>query len=39
MGRGFKEFEDLFYVLLKRYEQMKSQQNNEKNNNILNIMI
>ena len=33
MGRGFKEFEDLFYVLLKRYEQMKSQQNNEKNNN------
>ena len=33
MGRGFKEFEDLFYVLLKRYEQMKTQQNNEKNNN------
>ena len=33
MGRGFKEFEDLFYVLLKRYEQMKSQQNNEKKNN------
>ena len=33
MGRGFKEFEDLFYVLLKRYEQMKSGQNNEKNNN------
>ena len=33
MGRGFKEFEDLFYVLLKRYEQMKSQQNTEKNNN------
>ena len=33
MGRGFKEFEDLFYVLLKRYEQMKSQQNSDKNNN------
>ena len=33
MGRGFKEFEDLFYVLLKRYEQMKSMPNNEKNNN------
>ena len=33
MGRGFKEFEDLFYVLLKRYEQMKSGPNNEKNNN------
>ena len=33
MGKGFKEFEDLFYVLLKRYEQMKTVQNNEKNNN------
>ena len=33
MGRGFKEFEDLFYVLLKRYEQMKTQQNSDKNNN------
>ena len=33
MGRGSKEFEDLFYVLLKRYEQMKSQQNSDKNNN------
>lgn len=33
MGRGFKEFEDLFYVLLKRYEQMKPQPNNDMNNN------
>ena len=32
MSKGFKEFEELFYVLLKRYEQMKSAQNTEKNN-------
>ena len=33
MSRGFKEFEELFYVFLKKYEQMKSAQNTEKNNN------
>ena len=33
MSKGFKEFEELFYVLLKKYEQMKSLQNTEKNNN------
>ena len=33
MSKGFKEFEELFYVLLKKYEQMKSAQNTEKNNN------
>ena len=32
MSKGFKEFEELFYVLLKRYEQMKSAQNTDKNN-------
>ena len=32
MYKGFKEFEELFYVLLKKYEQMKSAQNTEKNN-------
>ena len=33
MSKGFKEFEELFYVLLKKYEQMKFAQNTEKNNN------
>ena len=33
MSKGFKEFEELFYVLLKKYEQMKSVQSTEKNNN------
>ena len=32
MSKGFKEFEELFYVLLKKYEQMKSLPNTEKNN-------
>ena len=33
MSKGFKEFEELFYVLLKKYEQMKLAKNTEKNNN------
>ena len=33
MSKGFKEFEELFYVLLKKYEQMKLGKNTEKNNN------
>ena len=32
MSKGFKEFEELFYVLLKKYEQMKSGQNSQINN-------
>ena len=33
MSKGFKEFEELFYVLLKKYDQMKLAKNTEKNNN------
>ena len=33
MSKGFKVFQDLFYVILKRYEQLKNQPSSEKTNN------